>query len=162
MGSTGNGLRRITAHATIRMQYGRATQVASALRPHLRVVAENAQGLSRTRARHRPVSTCCHQRGLSCRPDRPTGKGRVSSRNAIGERFGITQKSFDLITESISARPEIEPVLIFGSRAINHDRPLLRGGDRRFPSSRPLVLPYRRANEGECRAFLHRDYRKRP
>ena len=44
----------------------------------------------------------------------------MSPRNAIGERFGITQKSFDLIIESISARPEIERVLIFGSRAMGN------------------------------------------
>ncbi len=50
----------------------------------------------------------------------------MSARNAIREQFGITEKSFDLIVESISARPEIERALIFGSRAMGNAK---RGSD---------------------------------
>jgi predicted nucleotidyltransferase len=41
----------------------------------------------------------------------------VSARSTTRERFGITEKSFDLITEAIGRRPEIERAVIFGSRA---------------------------------------------
>jgi predicted nucleotidyltransferase len=44
----------------------------------------------------------------------------VSARNTTRERFGITEKSFELITEAIARRPEIERAVIFGSRAMGN------------------------------------------
>ena len=44
----------------------------------------------------------------------------MNAQKTTREHFGITPKSFELIVESIAARPEIERVLIFGSRAMGN------------------------------------------
>lgn len=42
------------------------------------------------------------------------------SNPATEAHFGIAQRSFDLIIEAIKARPEIERVVLFGSRAMGN------------------------------------------